>query len=79
MRAHTTIVKPVRPQVPAAVILGEPAARRPVMTRKAAQAKKPTQVVPQALRQEAAKVREAVRRHYEQSYKNSWRHGEVNE
>jgi len=78
MKAHTATFESVRSQVSKAVILGASTTRSPAVTGKATQAAKPAHVVPQALRQETAKVREAVRRHYEKSYKNSWHHGGMN-
>lgn len=71
MRTQTTTDNSVEPQIPAAVILGESAMRRRALTGKITYAPRIAPVVPQALRQEAAKVREAVRRHYERSYKDS--------
>ena len=79
MKAHKTILEPVRPQASGAMIFGTSAPRSSAVPDKAPQTAKPAHSIPQALRQEAAKVREDIRRHYETHFETSWHHGGINE
>jgi len=80
MKAHTTILEPVRPQATAAVVLGTAATRPTVISPEhPPQTARPAHSIPEALQKEAAKAREDVRRRYHTAFRTPWDHGGINE
>jgi hypothetical protein len=78
MKAHRTIVEPVKPQANVAMMFGTSTPHPPDSAReKPPQTARPARSAPPAQQKEADQARE--RRRHDAHHRNSWHHGGINE
>ena len=79
MKTQNIITKTVRPQATVAAILGTQEPQVSGSRTKSTRTATPAHSIPPALREEAAKFREEIRRRYETPFRTGWDHGGLNE
>ena len=73
MKAHTTILEPVRPQATLGMIPGISAPPPPAILKRASESPKAAHADPQALLEDSANFREDIRRRHETPFRISLR------